>query len=112
MRAKCTVWLVILIAGCSSTGGITTRKPTFQATTSKLDETYASCVLVHWKKLSPDAHMLEFANGFEVVVPRGATGTEELLMVRSRANGADVTLYEWIEVLALRGYRESAHDCL
>lgn len=112
MRARIAGLAALLLAGCSSAGGITSHKPTLQATTAKMDKIYASCVLERWKALSPEARMVERADGFQVVVPNTSGGTEELLMVRGRVDGADVALYEWFEVLALRAYRESAHACL
>jgi uncharacterized protein YceK len=112
MRQRALTLVVILIAGCASVGGLDQGKPTFQASTKKLDSHYVACVVARWSKISPTTHAEETAGGFRVTVSNGSTQTEELLIVVSRADGADVVLHERVELLALHAYREAAKACL
>lgn len=100
------------LAGCASTGDITHNKPTLQGSTAKLDSAYAACVQARWVALSPTAHIVETPTSLHVVVSNATTDVEELLVIRSKAMGADVALYERLQVLALRGYRQAAKACL
>jgi uncharacterized protein YceK len=110
---QCMLALVgILLAGCASVGGLEQGKPTFQAHTSKLDSHYVACVVAQWSKISTTTHAEETPGGFRVTVSNGSTQGEELLIVLSRANGADVILHERVELLALRAYRDTAKACL
>ena len=102
----------ICLAGCASTGDITHNKPTFRASTSKLDSTYAACVHARWQAISPTAHIVETATTLQVVVANSTTSVEELLVIHSKIQGAEVVLYERLEMLALRAYRDSAKACL
>jgi uncharacterized protein YceK len=112
MRPCVLALLVMLLAGCASVGNLDQAKPTFQASTGKLDSHYVACVVAQWSKISPTAHAEETPGGFRVTVSNATTDIEELLVVRSRANGADVVLHERVQVLALRAYRETARACL
>lgn len=112
MRGRASVLVVILLAGCASLGGTEHQKATFEANTTKLDYQYASCVLAEWVKISPKAHKVEVADGFRIIVPNATTDIEELLIIRSKVDGAQVTLHERVPVLALRTYRNTAHACL
>lgn len=112
MRQRVLALVGVLLAGCASVGGVEHDKPTFQASTSKLDSHYVACVVAQWSKISPTTHAEETSRGFRVTVSNGSTQTEELLIVLSRANGADVILHERVELLALRAYRETAKACL
>lgn len=103
-----TLWL----AGCASTGDLTHNKPTFQGSTAKLDSVYAACVQHRWVAISPTARIVESPTELQVVAGNETAHMEEQLVIRSKAMGADVVLYERIEVLALRGYREAAKACL
>lgn len=103
-----SLWL----AGCVSGGDIQRHTPTFHAVTAKTDRHYAECVLAKWSRTSPAAHLMEMADGFHIIVPNATTGEEELLVVRSRANGAEVSLYERMTLLAMRAYRDGAKACL
>lgn len=102
----------ILLAGCASTGDITRNRPTFQASTAKLDSAYAACVQARWVAISPTARIIETPTSLQVVVSNATTHVEELLVIHSKAVGADVVLYERLQVLALRGYRDAAKACL
>jgi uncharacterized protein YceK len=112
MRQCLLALLGMLLAGCASVGSLDQAKPTFQASTSKLDSHYVACVVAQWSKISPTTHAEEMPGGFRVTVSNATTDIEELLIVRSRANGADVILHERIELLAMRAYRETARACL
>ncbi|WP_243049618.1 hypothetical protein [Dyella sp. RRB7] len=112
MRLCMLALMGMLLAGCASEGGLEQGKPTFQASTSKLDSHYVACVVAQWSKISPTTHAEETPGGFRVTVSNGSTRSEELLIVLSRASGADVILHERVEVLALRAYRETAKACL
>jgi hypothetical protein len=109
-------WLLALgavgLAGCASTGGITHNKPTFQASTNKLDSIYATCVHTRWQAISATARIVETPTTLQVVVANSTTSVEELLVIHSKVHGADVVLYERLQVLAMRAYRESAKACL
>lgn len=100
------------LVGCASTGGITHNKPTFQASTNKLDSVYAACVRTRWLAISPSTRIVETPTSLQVVVANTTTNVEELLVIHSKVEGADVVLYERMEVLALRAYRDSAKACL
>lgn len=102
----------VLLAGCASTGDITRNKPTFQASTAKLDSVYATCVHTRWVAISPTARIIETPTSLHVAVSNATTHVEELLVIHSKAEGADMVLYEHLQVLALRGYREAAKACL
>jgi len=104
--------IVLLLAACATTGDITHNKPTFQGSTAKLDAVYARCVHARWVTLSPSARIVETPTSLEVTVSNATTDVEELLVIHSKATGADVVLYEHLQVLALRGYREAAKACL
>jgi hypothetical protein len=106
------VFAAVTLVGCASSGSLEQRQPTFQASTTKTDKTYAMCVVAHWVKIAPTAHAVEAEDGFRVIVPDPTAGMDELLIVRSRANGADVALHERIEILAMRAYRDTARACL
>lgn len=110
------VWPLIAgtlcLAGCASTGDITHDKPTFQASTAKLDSVYAACVHTRWMAISPTARIVETPIALQVVASNATTNIEELLVIHSKAAGADVVLYERMEVLALRAYRDAAKACL
>ncbi len=112
MRIGIAVFVAVTMVGCASAGGLEQRKPTFEASTTKADKAYAMCVVAHWIKIAPAAHAVEAEDGFRVIVPDPAAGIDELLIVRSRANGADVALHERIEILAMRAYRDTARACL
>jgi hypothetical protein len=112
MRKCLLAWVGLLLAGCASTGGLEQSKPTFKASTSKLDSHYVACVVTQWSKISPTTHAEETPGGFRVTVSNGSMQAEELLIVVSRVNGADVILHERVELLALRAYRETAKGCL
>ncbi|WP_144240794.1 hypothetical protein [Dyella japonica] len=103
---------VLLLAGCASTGDITHNKPTFQGRTAKLDSVYAACVQSRWAAISSSARIVETPMALQVVAGNATTHVEELLVIRSRAMGADVALYERLQILALRGYREAVKACL
>jgi len=103
-------WLAL--AGCASSGDLSQRKPTFQASTAKLDSVYAACVQARWAAISPGARIIETPSTLQVVAGNASTEKEEWLVIHSRAAGAEVALYERIEVLALRAYRDSAKACL
>lgn len=103
---------VLLLAACATNGDITHNKPTFQGSTAKLDATYARCVHARWVVLSPSARIVETPTSLEITVRNTTTDVEELLVIHSKAVGADVVLYERLQVLALRGYREAAKACL
>jgi hypothetical protein len=103
---------VFCLVGCASTGGITHNKPTFQASTTKLDSVYAACVRTRWLAISPTTRVVETPTSLQVVVANTTTNVEELLVIHSKVEGADVVLYERLEVLALRAYRDSAKACL
>ncbi|QNK00406.1 hypothetical protein [Dyella telluris] len=111
-RAGSVAVAVVLLAGCASTGDITHNKPTFQASTTKLDSVYAACVHTRWVAISPTARILETPTSLQVVVSNATMHVEELLVIHSKAVGADVVLYEHLQVLALRGYRDAAKACL
>ncbi len=102
----------LLLSACASRGDITHNTPSFHGSTTKLDSDYARCVQARWVKISPSAHIVETPTTLQVVVSNATTRTEELLVIHSKAAGADVVLYERMEVLALRAYRESAKACL
>lgn len=110
------VWWLIAgtlgLAGCASSGDLSHNKPTFQASTAKLDSVYAVCVQARWAAISPGARIVETPTTLQVVAGNATTKMEELLVIHSRAVGADVALYERIEVLAMRAYRDSAKACL
>jgi hypothetical protein len=106
------VIVVVMLAGCASAVTLEEKAPVFQATTSKTDKAYATCVVDHWVKIAPKAYAIEAEDGFRVIVPDPSAGTDELLVIRSRADGADVALHERIEVLAMRAYRNTARACL
>lgn len=110
------VWWLIAgtlgLAGCASSGDLSHNKPTFQASTAKLDSVYAACVQARWAAISPGARIVETPTTLQVVAGNATTKMEELLVIHSRAVGADVALYERIEVLAMRAYRDSAKACL
>jgi|GEM_PF-1337833 len=103
---------VLLLGGCASTGDITHNTPTFQGRTTKLDSAYAACVQSRWVAISPSTRTIETPASLEVVVSNATTHVEELLVIHSRATGADIVLYERMQILALRGYRETAKACL
>lgn len=108
-------WLIAIMLGlfgCASSGDITRHKPTFQASTAKLDSVYAACVQGRWVALSPTARVIETPTTLRVVAGNATTSVEELLVIQSRASGANVALYERLQVLALRAYRDSAQACL
>jgi hypothetical protein len=106
------VIVVVMLAGCASAVTLEEKAPVFRATTSKTDKAYAMCVVEHWVKIAPKAHAVEAEDGFRVIVPNPSAGTDELLVIRSRADGADVALHERIEILAMRAYRNTARACL
>jgi uncharacterized protein YceK len=112
MRQRVLAVVVALLAGCASVGNLEQARPTFQASTNKLDSRYVACVMAQWSKISPAARAVEVSDGFRVTVSNTTTDLEELLIVRSRINGADVALHERVELLALRAYRETARACL
>ncbi|WP_266181763.1 hypothetical protein [Dyella humicola] len=112
MRMAIAVFAAVTLVGCATAGSLEERAPTFQASTTKTDKTYAMCVVAHWVRIAPAAHVVEAADGYRVIVPDHAAGVDELLVVRSRANGADVVLHERIEILAMRAYRDTARACL
>ncbi len=112
MRVLLLLGITLWLAGCASSGDVMRNKPTFQASTVKTDRQYAECVLAHWSRISPAARMMEVADGFQIIVPNATTEAEEWLVVRSRADGAEVSLHERVEVLAMRAYRDSAKACL
>ncbi|WP_157971486.1 hypothetical protein [Dyella sp. C9] len=112
MHRCVSVVAVVLLAGCASAGDTARQKPTFVASTAKTDREYGNCVLGQWQAISPAAHMVEMADGFQVIVPNATTPVEELLVIRSRANGADVALHEHLSIVAMRAYRETAKACL
>ena len=112
MRMGIAVFAAVTLVGCATAVSLEDRAPTFQAHTAKTDKVYAMCVVAHWVKIAPAAHAVEAEDGFRVIVPDPTAGVDELLVVRSRANGADVALHERIEILAMRAYRDSARDCL
>lgn len=103
---------VLWLAGCASTGDLTHSKPIFQGSTAKLDSVYAACVHGRWLAISPTARIVETPTELQVVTGNATTNIEEQLIIRSRAMGADVALYERLQILALRGYREAAKACL
>lgn len=111
-RGWFTVVGAVLLAACASTGDITHNKPTFQGSTTKLDSTYAACVQSRWAAISPNVRVITTPTSLQVVVSNATTHIEELLVIHSKAMGADVVLYERLQVLALRGYREAAKSCL
>jgi uncharacterized protein YceK len=112
MRSWLLAFGVIGLAGCASTGDISHNKPTFQASTNKLDSTYAACVQSRWQAISPTAHIVETPTTLQVVVANNTASVEELLVIHSKVQGADVVLYERLAVLAMRAYRDSARACL
>jgi len=112
MRAGWLIAGMLGLAGCASSGDLTHRKPTFRASTAKLDSVYAACVQARWAAISPGARIVETPTTLQVVVGNATTSAEELLVIHSSAAGAEVALYERIEVLALRAYRDSAKACL
>lgn len=112
MRAWLLIAGALCLTGCASTGDITHNKPTFQASTTKLDSVYAACVQARWMAISPAARIVETPTALQVVAGNATTNIEELLVIHSKAAGADVVLYERMEVLALRAYRDSAKACL
>lgn len=103
---------VLWLAGCASTGDLTHNKPVFQGSTTKLDSVYAACVHSRWVAISPTAHIVESPVELQVVAGNATANIEEQLIIRSKAMGADVVLYERLQILALRGYREAAKACL
>lgn len=112
MRMGIAVIVVVMLAGCASEVTLEEKAPVFKASTRKTDQAYAMCVVDHWVKIAPKAHAVEVEDGFRVIVPDPTAGTDELLVIRSRADGADVALHERIEILAMRAYRNTAHACL
>ena len=112
MRMGMAVFATVMLAGCATAGSLEERAPTFQASTTKTDKMYAMCVVAQWVRIAPVAHAVETEDGYRVIVPDRAAGIDELLVVRSRANGADVALHERIEILAMRAYRDAARACL
>ena len=111
-RAGVVVIGVLWLAGCASTGDLTHNKPSFQGSTRKLDSVYAACVHARWAAISPTARIVETPMELQVVAGNATTHVEEQLVIRSKAMGADAVLYEHLQVLALRGYREAAKACL
>jgi hypothetical protein len=106
-------WLGLLcLAGCASTGDLTHNKPTFQGSTTKLDSVYADCVRQRWAAISPTARIVETPVELQVVAGNATTNVEEQLVIRSKAMGADAVLYERLQILALRAYRDAAKACL
>jgi hypothetical protein len=65
-----------------------------------------------WQALSPTAHIVETPTTLQVVAANNTTSVEELLVIHSKAQGAEVVLYERLAVLAMRAYRDSAKACL
>lgn len=112
MRAWWLIAGTLGLAGCASSGDLTHNKPTFQASTTKLDSVYAACVQMRWAAISPGARIVETSTTLQVVVGNATTNVEELLVIHSKAMGAEVVLYERMQVLALRAYRDSAKACL
>lgn len=112
MRAWWLIAGMLGLAGCASNGDVTHNKPTFQASTTKLDSVYAACVHARWLAISPTARMLETPRTLQVVAGNATTNVEELLVIHSKAMGAEVALYERMQILALRAYRDSAKACL
>jgi hypothetical protein len=112
MRAGWLIAGMLGLVGCASSGDLAHNKPTFQASTAKLDSVYAACVHARWLAISPTARMLETPTTLQVVVGNATTDVEELLVIHSKAMGAEVALYERMQILALRAYRDSAKACL
>nr|WP_199045803.1 hypothetical protein [Dyella sp. ASV24] len=112
---KCGWFIVVAmlwLAGCASTGNLTHNKPVFQGSTTKLDSVYAACVHSRWAVISPTARIVDSPLELQVVAGNATANIEEQLIIRSKATGADVALYERLQILALRGYREAAKACL
>jgi hypothetical protein len=110
-------WFVIgvtaVLVGCGTGGDISRNRPTFTGETTKLDAVYARCVQARWAAIAPSARILETSTALHVVVSNATTQQEELLVIHARIpSGADVALYERVQVLALRAYREAAKACL
>ena len=112
MRMGTAIFAAVTLVGCATASSLEQRKPTFEASTTKTDKIYAMCVVAHWVKIAPAAHAVEAEDGFRVIVPDPTAGMDELLIVRSKANGAEVALHERIEILAMRAYRDTARACL
>ena len=111
-RSRWVIGWVIVLAGCGTAGDISRNKPTFQGETTKLDAVYARCVQAHWVAISPTARIVETPTALQVEVSNATTSAEELLVIHSKVPGADVVLYERMQVLALRAYRDAAKACL
>jgi len=102
----------VLLTACTSTGDISRNKPTFQGETAKLDAVYARCVQARWVAISPTARIVETPSALQVQASNANGGAEELLVVHSKVKGADVVLYEHVQILALRAYRNAVKACL
>jgi hypothetical protein len=111
-RARLVIVVAVVLAGCGTAGDISRNKPSFQGSTAKLDSVYAACVRDRWLAISPTTHIAETPVSLQVVVSNATSSIEELLVIHSKASGADVVLYERMQVLALRAYRDSAKACL
>ena len=104
--------LVAALTACGTAGDISRNRPSFRGETKKLDMVYARCVQARWAAVSPSAHIVETPTALHVVVANAVGDTQELLVIHGKMPGAEAALYERVQILALRAYREAARDCL
>jgi len=101
----------LLLAGCATVSGLSTKEPDLVMTSAKSPHDLAACIAASWGHHHGGANTNLLENGFVVSIPNQVAGTDAEATITSERVGSHVSFSERMPSLSPAWMKASVVQC-